>query len=39
LIKLIPYFEVPLNAKGKEIPASKVVRKLVGIAKSEADMI
>lgn len=39
LIKLIPYFDVPLNSSGKVMPESKQVRRQLGIAKSEADML
>ena len=39
LLKLLPYFEVPMNVKSSEGQESKTLRKLLGIAKSEADMI
>lgn len=39
MIKLIPYFDVPVNLAGKVTPESKEIRRQLGIAKSEADMI
>ena len=39
LLKLLPYFDVAINQKGKEAPDSKQLRLLLGIAKPEADMI
>ena len=39
LLKLLPYFEVPMNLKQIESIESRDLRKLLGIAKSEADMI
>ena len=39
LLKLLPYFEVPMNMKQADGPEARQLRKLLGIAKSEADMI
>jgi len=39
LMRLLPFFEVPMNLKSAEGPESRELRKLLGIAKSEADMI
>ena len=39
LLRLLPYFEVPMNAKQAEDGESRELRKLLGIAKSEADMM
>lgn len=38
-MRLLPFFEVPMNLKSAEGPESRELRKLLGIAKSEADMI
>ena len=39
LLKLLPYFEVPLNEKRAETSESKDLRRLLGIAATEADML
>ena len=39
LLKLLPYFDVPLNEKTKDSPEAKQLRRLLGIAKTEADML
>ena len=39
LLKLLPYFDVPLNEKAKEMEEAKSLRKLLGLAKTEADML
>lgn len=39
LIKLLPYFDVPLAQSGKVQKEANELRKLLGIAKSEAEMI
>lgn len=39
LLRLLPYFEVQMNMKQSEGAESRDLRKLLGIAKSEADMI
>ena len=39
LLRLLPYFEVPLNLKNADGPDSKNLRKLLGIGKPEADML
>lgn len=39
LLRLLPYFEVAMNTKSSESTESRELRKLLGIAKSEADMI
>lgn len=39
LIKLIPYFEIPLSKSSKIVPEASKLRKLLNLAKSEADML
>jgi hypothetical protein len=39
LIKLIPFFDIPMAKSSKIIPEATELRKLLNIAKSEADMI
>ena len=39
LLKLLPYFEVKMNLKQADGPDARQLRKYLGIAKSEADMI
>lgn len=39
LLKLLPFFDIPLNEKGKESPEAKNLRRLIGLAKTEADML
>ena len=39
LLKLLPYFDVALNEKKSETTESKDLRRLLGIAATEADML
>ncbi len=39
LIKLIPFFDIPMTKSSKVIPKATELRKMVNIAKSEADML
>jgi hypothetical protein len=39
LLKLLPFFDVVLTDPGKSNPEAKDLRRLMGISKSEADMI
>ena len=39
LIKLIPFFDIPMSKSSKIVPEATVLRKLMNIAKSEAEMI
>ena len=39
LLKLLPYFDVALNEKRSETTESKDLRRLLGIAATEADML
>ena len=39
LIKLLPYLEVPLHISSKVNKDSNILRKLLNIAKCEAEMI
>lgn len=39
LLKLLPFFDVDLTVKSSDYPPAKQVRRLLGLAKSEADML
>lgn len=39
MIKLIPYFDIPMSKSSKVTPEATELRKLLNIAKSEAEMI
>ena len=39
LIKLIPYFDIPLSKSSKIVPEATNLRKMINLAKSEAEMI
>jgi hypothetical protein len=39
LIKLIPFFDIPMSKSSKIIPEASLLRKFMNIAKSEAEMI
>lgn len=39
MIKLIPFFEIPMSKSSKVVPKVKELRKMINLAKSEAEMI
>ncbi len=39
LIKLIPYFDIPLSKSSKIVPEATFLRKMINLAKSEGEMI
>ena len=39
LIKLIPFFDIPLSKSSKIVPEATTLRKMINLAKSEAEMI
>lgn len=39
LLKLLPFFDIDLTTKSSDLPEAKQARRLLGIAKSEADMM
>jgi hypothetical protein len=39
LIKLIPFFDIPMAKSSKVVPEASQLRKLLNIAKSEAEML
>ena len=39
MIKLIPFFDIPMSKSSKEIKEATLLRKLMNLAKSEAEMI